>query len=184
MKDLPDAVLSTELSSGERLLWSGKPRGGIRLRSTDAIAIPFSIMWCGFAIVWETTVTISGAPLLFKLWGIPFVIVGLYIVVGRFFVDALVRKYTFYGVTSERALITTTLFGCRRRSIGLRTLGEIALSERSDESGTITFGSVQPFSAGLWFPGSKKSVPSFEMIDKVESVYSLIIDTQRKLLSA
>ena len=39
---LPDSVLSAELGPGERLVWSGKPRGGIRLRAQDAFLIPFS----------------------------------------------------------------------------------------------------------------------------------------------
>ena len=36
MEVLPDSVLSAGLGTGERLVWSGKPRGGIRLRAQDA----------------------------------------------------------------------------------------------------------------------------------------------------
>lgn len=45
MEVLPDSVLSAELGPGERLVWSGKPRGGIRLRAQDAFLIPFSLLW-------------------------------------------------------------------------------------------------------------------------------------------
>jgi hypothetical protein len=149
MEVLPDSVLSAELGPGERLVWSGKPRGGIRLRAQDAFLIPFSLLWCGFAIFWEVRVSMNSGPLFgpglfFRLWGIPFVIVGLYMVLGRFFVDALIRAGTYYGVTTERVLIVTTRFGRRLRSISLRALGDISLSERSDESGTIAFGFGQP----------------------------------------
>jgi hypothetical protein len=53
MWNTPVPVIEQELSSGERLIWSGQPRCGIRLRGADAFVIPFSILWCGFAIFWE-----------------------------------------------------------------------------------------------------------------------------------
>jgi hypothetical protein len=124
-----------------------------------------------------------GPELFFRLWGIPFVFVGLYFVFGRFFADALARSRTYYGVTNERALIVTTWFGRRVRSIGLRTLGDVSTSERSDQSGTITFGAGQP-TAQPFGRSSRYSPPAFDMIDNVKNVYQLIISTQKQLLSA
>ena len=45
------------------------------------------------------------APLIFKLWGIPFLVVGFYISIGRFFLDARARAQRFYGVTNLRIII-------------------------------------------------------------------------------
>jgi len=84
-------------------------------------------------------VVTTQAPFFFKLWGIPFVLVGLYIVVGRFFVDARTRGRTFYGVTSERIIIISGVFSRQTKSLQLRTLSDISLTERADGSGTITF---------------------------------------------
>src|SRR6476659_2074117 len=98
----PPPIINRELTPGERLLWSGQPLPGIRLRASDAFVIPFSILWCGFALFWEFTAVTKGAPFFFMLWGIPFVLAGLYFVFGRFFIDAGTRERTYYGVTSDR----------------------------------------------------------------------------------
>jgi len=146
--------IEQELGSGEKLLWSGQPRTGLRLRASDAYAIPFTMLWCGFTIFWETLVIRGGAPFFMLLWGVPFVLLCIYMVIGRFFVDAIIRGKTFYAVTSERIIIVTGLFSKGVRSLNLRTLPEIWLNERRDGSGTITFGPVYATSrslpAGAW----------------------------------
>jgi hypothetical protein len=62
----------------------------------------------------------------------------------------------------------------------LRNLGDVSISERADESGTITFGS-QSFSR--WSRSSRYKALAFEMIENVRNVYNLIVGTQRELLS-
>ncbi len=74
------------MRTGERLLWVGRPDPSVRFTPADALLIPFSLLWCGFAVFWEASVVASGARFLFRLWGVPFVLVGLYVVVGRFLV--------------------------------------------------------------------------------------------------
>jgi hypothetical protein len=182
MWENPSATVERELSSGEKLLWSGQPRSGIRLRGSDAFAIPFSILWCGFAIFWETMVVKKGAPLFMMLWGVPFVLAGLYIVFGRFIVDAMSRAKTFYGVTNERIIIISGLFSRQVKSLNLRTLTDVSLSERSDESGTISFGPVYPM--GRWVPGgwpgaSRYAPPTFDMIEQAKRVYETIRQAQK-----
>jgi hypothetical protein len=86
------------------------------------------------------------------------------------------RETTEYAVTNRRAIILSTLFGRKIRSINLQTTPDISLTERADRSGTITFGGA-PYSGwslqrNPWFPGT--SPPSFEMIDDVRSVYDII----------
>ena len=69
--------LQSKLAPNEHLLWFGQPRGGIVLRDSDVYAIPFSLIWGGFAIFWEISVLSDDAPITFKLFGLPFVGVGL-----------------------------------------------------------------------------------------------------------
>jgi hypothetical protein len=174
------ALTATQFSKApnERQLWSGSPRSGIVLRPADAFLIPFSILWAGFAFFWEATVLKTDAPGFFALWGIPFVLVGLYVVIGRFFVDAWRRGRTMYQLTSDRVVITT---GQTIKSLSLRTLSDVTLTERSDGSGTITFGPsnfTSTMYAGMQWPGVVQ-VPAFELIPDARRVYSLIRDAQK-----
>ena len=179
----PESTLTQRLDPSERLLWSGQPRGGIRLRAQDAFLIPFSILWCGFAIFWEASVIRAGGPFFFMLWGIPFVCLGLFLVFGRFFLDARSRARTSYGITNERILIISGLFSRQTKSLQLRTLTDVSLIERSDGSGTITFGPAHYmtsfFPAGGWPGAARYAPPSFDLIERAKEVYDIIRNAQR-----
>ncbi|MFZ0497973.1 MAG: PH domain-containing protein, partial [Steroidobacteraceae bacterium] len=154
---------------------------------SDMFMIPFSFLWGGFAIFWETSVLRSNAPGFFALWGVPFVLVGLYMIVGRFFLDAGVRSRTFYGLTNRRAIIISGLFSKTTNSLPLRTLSDISLQERADRSGTIMLGRPQPYSywsSSMRWPGmSQYSTPSFEMILDAKRVHDQLLEAQRAAVS-
>ena len=167
----------------ERVLWAGRPRQGVVFRSSDAFMIPFSLLWGGFAIFWETMAIMSGAPFFFVLWGIPFVLVGLYMIFGRLVVDAMQRERTFYGVTDQRIIIVSGLTNRKVKSLNLRTLSDVSLSEKEDRSGSITFGTRHPMSwwwGGMTWPGMPHAVPSFEMIADAKRVYEDIREAQSR----
>ncbi|HEY8106482.1 MAG TPA: hypothetical protein VIE46_10260 [Gemmatimonadales bacterium] len=176
-----ERTLRPELGPGEKLLWSGQPRGGLRLRGTDAMMIPFSLLWGGFAVFWELSVIHTNAPFFFRLWGVPFVLVGLYVVVGRFFADAYLRSRTMYGLTNQRVIIVAGFTGRQTKSLPLRTLNDLSLNERDDRSGTITFGTaLSPYAwMNSGWPGmARYRPPAFEMIDNVRSVFEQIRSAQ------
>jgi hypothetical protein len=177
----PEKVLAKELGDRETLLWCGRPRQGVFLRRADIYLIPFSLLWGGFAIFWEYTVLTSKAPVFFGLWGVPFVLVGLYLIFGRFVGDARQRARTYYGLTDQRILILSGLFGRTVKSLNLRTLADVSLSERPDGSGTITFGPLPPFWAGgqAGWPGTGRyTSPSFELAEKARDVFDRIRTAQ------
>jgi predicted Rdx family selenoprotein len=139
--------------------------------------IPFSLLWGGFAMFWEYSVLRHSSSAEFALWGIPFVLIGLYLIVGRFFVDAFQRARTVYAVTDRRILIVRTWWNKEVTSVSSKPLPEISLTEKSDGSGTITFGPRLPYSrmmGGGWPGASKQAVPAFEFVERVRSVYDLI----------
>ncbi len=194
MWNTAQSTLEPLLGSGERLLWSGQPRTGIRFRAADFALIPFSIFWCGFAIFWECMALRiprggSGpaalASYVFPLFGLPFVLIGLYLLVGRFFFDAWKRGRTFYGVTDERILIVSGVFSRTTTSKDLGTLGETTLKERPDGSGTLLFGRTGYLPVGQWEqPGTPQHMariapPAFEMIEEARSVYEIVRNAQK-----
>ncbi len=174
-------IIQAQLRPNEKLLWSGQPRPGIILRPVDALMIPFSLLWGGFAF-WEYSVIASAGPTFFALWGIPFVMVGLYIIFGRFFVDSRRQTQMYYGVTQERIIIVSGSRSRKVNSLNIHMLSDLSMKEQSDGSGTITFGASLPmaaWSSGMAFPGADRYLPpSFEMIPDVKSVYALIEDAQ------
>ena len=191
MEELGESVISRQLDQGERLLWSGQPRGGVRLRGQDVFLIPFSLMWGGFAIFWEFGVlkNISkihnAMGIIFPLWGVPFVMVGLYLIFGRFIVDARSRSKTLYGVTNERIIIVSGIFTRQTKSLPLRALTDISITEKADGSGTISFGPTVGMNGvfrGSSWPGYGRSgPPAFDMIERAKGVYDIIRGAQRKI---
>ena len=166
------------------MIWSGQPRQGFILRPSDALMIPFSLLWGGFAIGWEAMVIRESGSFFFTVWGIPFVLVGLYLIFGRFFVDLLQRRKTFYALTDERAIIISGLFNQELKSLDLTKLSEINLSVKNSGRGTITFGTSYAMAwmyAGSGLPNRGRYLaPSFDMIDDARTVYQHIKWLQRE----
>jgi hypothetical protein len=181
MSESLDRIASLQLTASERLLWSGKPRPGIRFSPRDLFAILVGLAWCGLIGSWEWRAVSDRAPLMVLLYGVPFIAIGLHLVAGRFLAEALQRKETFYAVTTERIIIETNFIFRGTKFLSLRTLGEITISERSDRSGSIMLGPVGYPSSGngtvLYYP------PKIDSIEEVKEVYELILATQKKVLS-
>jgi hypothetical protein len=184
MNNIYTDELSSELSGNEHLIWTGKPKQGIVFRGSDIFIIPFSLIWSGFVVFWMTAMLVA-APFPLGLFGIPFIAVGFYILVGRFFIDARKRSRTVYGVTNERILIRTGIFNLSTQSFYIKNLPDITVKEKMDGTGTISIGGATngiyftAFVSGMPWPGLK-SPSQLELIDNVRSVYNTIIELQTK----
>ncbi len=107
------------LDPGERLLWTGAPITGIRFTNRAIATSVFSLFILGFALFWTAGAGwglwsgqwrnaegfLKAFLILFPLFGLPFVAVGLYGVFGHYLADARTRARTRYALTDRRALI-------------------------------------------------------------------------------
>jgi len=167
--------IDSRLMPGERVLWRGLPDRRAYTFRGPWYLIPFSIIWAGFAFVWEGAALTSGAPPLFAVWGIPFCAVGLYFVAGRFWVAAREADRTTYAITDRRVMIQSGAFAPRFIELSLGSLPSPLLEERADGIGTITFGAAYPFQtwgAAGW-PGTGRS-PALVAIREAGRVFRLL----------
>ena len=162
------------LVNGEYILWQGKPEKGNVITSADIFLIPFSLLWCGFAFFWEIMVIANGAPFFFALFGLPFICIGLYLVVGRFFWTAYIRKRTAYVITNKKII---RLRGQKIDILDGKTLPSIQVVVYKNGNGTIQFGQ-EPFYYGRryrrGFSNSEMGVFSLENIANVVQVQEII----------
>ena len=140
--------LQTHLRADEQLLWHGVPDQRVLFAPADAFLIPFSIMWCAFAVFWEATVVAAGGPGFAQAWGIPFVAAGAYFVVGRFAYKRYRKRRTAYGITSQRAMIAD------HRTFSDMPLQNQPVTVRKSNDGlhaSVVFGSTDSRPRGIGF---------------------------------
>jgi hypothetical protein len=158
----------------EAVRWTGEPPTGLLWRTSDWVLVPFSLMWGGFALFWESMVISAGAPLVMALFGVPFVVLGAYLIAGRFFWDANVRARTRYAVTDRAAYIVVSGFrGVVRRYSG-SGLDDVRVERKDDGSGTLRFGpDLHPARTG---PVASSLLPqnAFEAIRDVDRAYDAV----------
>ncbi len=189
-----ESVFENDLLRHERLLWCGQPLKRIVLRPSDWYAVPFSIMWGGFALFWESVVLGHGSlnlkhsPDFFVLWGIPFVLVGQYMIWGRFLYTAWLKGRTYYAVTDRRVLVSCNGFSNKFLAATLSSLPSITMAARDDCAGTITFAeniASSLFSRGKTGSRSKNQIGidlatlNFFDIADVKAVYRLLQDARQ-----
>ncbi|HAD33601.1 MAG TPA: hypothetical protein DCF44_03760, partial [Chitinophagaceae bacterium] len=140
------------------------------MRTNDIFLIPFSLLWCGFAVFWFVGALTAGISVWFALVGLPFVAIGLMFVFGRFILDARARAHTYYGLTHDRIIIKSGVHKTSVTSIPLATLTKIEYGEKKYGTGTITLGPKNPmmtWGRGMhWWVGIKPG-SSLELIQDV-----------------
>lgn len=177
---MPDYQLTSAfqpyLLAGERILWTGQPKQGLTLRPMDALLIPFSLLWTGFAATAFVSTMNSGNGGFPNVILVFFLLFGLYFTVGRFIHDASIRARTSYALTDQRALFGR---GSKLTSLDLQHLPKLELSERGDGTGTITFqeggfASYNRYHGMNWWTPSIVLSSGFFGIERARDVYRMI----------
>lgn len=171
--------IGERLLPDERLIWWGRPGQGLVLTPRDGILIPFSLFWGGFSIFWEATALQSKAPFPFALFGLPFVAVGLFLIFGRFIVDAWLRGRIIYALSDRRVLIAREGPWPSFQSFNRDRFADVTLIEGTGGRGTIRFSqatSVFGYGgrvSGGWIPALDPT-PQFLQIADVRRVFAAV----------
>jgi len=187
---VPFDVFSSELLPDETIQWTGRPNPAVVFHREDLYVIPFSLMWGGFAIFW--LLTASGIwdvwtqrpnhnfGLFGIIWGTPFVIMGQYMIWGRFVYQRWKKLRTYYALTNRRALIVGQ--GWRGRTSSSAYFDGLAMVDkyvRADGIGSISFGGPV---RGEWTSGRNNPPrpPTFDDVDNADSVYQIVVRLQEQ----
>jgi len=176
-------LFSPELLPGEKIEWTGQPNRTVIFHKEDWGLIPFSLLWGGFAIFW--LLAASGIADIFTshpdrgfqwfgiIWGTPFVLIGQYIIWGRFLHARWKKQRTYYALTNRRALILERgIKGRSATSAFFEKLSMIDKSVRDDGIGSISFGGPVR-GEWQWGKGNPPQSPTFDDVDNADSVYQL-----------
>jgi hypothetical protein len=165
---LPPGDWAAALEPGERLLWEGAPATGARLRRRDALMVPLSLAWAGFAVFFEVKAALTGAPWLLLMIGGAVVAGAVYFVGGRFLLDSWRRGRTRYALTDRRAMVAVG--GPRGQARSMAIDASTKVEYRPGEEAMIILAPPPPAD-----PEAKKPAPlAFEFIAGGERVRDLI----------
>ena len=144
--------LQPVLQPGERVVWSGRPDPGVIFTAADAYLEPFYVIWTSSAVF--AFFNFQGSPGAGFAAVIPllFMVIGIYLVFGRFAVKAAGKRRTAYAVTDRRVLVV------RGSNVAESPLGvqKTTRRARNGKHMSITFGAVTRMSIF----GQNRSIPN------------------------
>jgi hypothetical protein len=150
-----DAAVRGELRPGEELWYAGMPKPWCSARKALPIAV-FGLFFGGFAAFWITMAAagvwfggmtakedagskvVSGVFMLFPLFGLPFLLVGLAMISSPWWIARKARR-TACCVTSERAMQLTLGRATVVRSWSADEIDEVSKTIYADGTGSIQF---------------------------------------------
>ena len=177
-----------DLLEGEEILWTGRPEPSVVLAGADVAVIPVTI-WLGSLAIYAGTSLLRRLPgasapseiLVPLVGGIPFLLVGFYLALGRFIFKVWRKKRTYYAVTNLRVLALTKIRGRRLMALYLEEIPALNKSVRPDGIGTVFFAR-SPFIAS-WCGNTgmncstgfdRKDFMAFYDVRGAGSVYGLV----------
>lgn len=171
--------LTSQLSPGESLLWSGQPKQGLVFRFSDI----YYVSAAGFIAFWLSMLIRNGEPVFLLIFAVPGVSFAVYMNTVRYFVDSKQRAKTYYGVTNERVIIVSGLRSREVKTLLLKFITDLSIEERPDGRGTIKFGPPEPttgFLTKFYSRDADLVYPSFDLIPEAKRVYEIIRNEQKK----
>lgn len=175
--------LSHHLAADEKVLWRGAPASRLIFHSWDFLVIPFSLLWTGGVLIAAADVLSKNPVSTVEVLLISAMMAaGLFMVVGRFIVEAYILSGIEYAITDQRILIAYSKLVRRFTAVHLDRLADVELNLRGGGKGTIRFGPR----ANLWSNNASPFIPAlspqaqFIHIADAQSVFALIQNAMRR----
>jgi hypothetical protein len=154
-------------------VWVCMPVQGMSYRVIPVL-FNSNLVFLVIAVVIETGAIATNDSLLFKLIGVPWVLAGLLLVIGRFCFDTYRRAHTIYALTKDYAYIVRDGRFPFVVSLNLATTHPISFRRRGDGSGTVTFGPrFLSFSSEMFYSYSRRT---FSDVPNVDEVFRFVTD--------
>lgn len=139
------------LAEGEEILWQGRPDDKVLWSDLVHLHTAFGLFFTLFSLFWMAmawkmgNVTPGGGVFsglsLFPLFGLPFLAIGLYTLIGRIFFDSVRRRGTFYTLTSRAAYVATQIKG-KRELKRYSLLDDVRPRLEDGDPGSVFFSTV------------------------------------------
>jgi len=161
-----------ELAADEHLQWSGQPRQGFFIRQDELIAVPHGLIVGVAAFAFVYNAYLNNVENIINVWGYLIILVGLYVMFGRYFHAIKKRKHIFYGVTNKRVIIISGIIFISTNSLILGDLSHIELKNNKNGYDDIL---LEPEGPMFVLRGYNDKPPvGFYDIENAEHVYKLI----------
>ncbi len=112
------------LKTNEKILWSGKPEKKAFVLPALA-SIPVGLLFFVFSIFWILAASSAGPPDFFTFMGLPFVVVGIAIIIAPFLWQLLRHRNTEYVITDKRIITQTGAIGLDTRFVDFDKIQEV-----------------------------------------------------------
>ena len=167
------------LDPDEEILWTGQPLPGLSFKPSDILLSGFGLFFFSFAVFWTFMASGAGAAggiigYVFPLFGIPFILVGGYLLFGRFFWEAYVRSKTRYALTNRRAIIAKSALNRSMTSHPITATSEIEIVVGPPDTVNFATRFVRSKNGGHDVP------VGFERIEEGMTVYNILRQIKRE----
>ncbi|WP_299412743.1 hypothetical protein [uncultured Sulfitobacter sp.] len=166
MSDPWDGILNED----EEILWQGTPAHGFALAQPDIPALIYGLCCLAFSVFWIMMVSDAG-----RFTWLDLVPLGIGIAFTCYSVlrDTVARRYSFYTLTNQRAIVGTSYPWSFKRLMITKVTSRTPIHLQRGH--TVVFG-VPKYSSLYPLPLRR---PQFTRIDDAENVLSLMQEIQK-----
>jgi len=144
----PREIINAEINREEKLVWVDAPISLLKHAQTAVPTALFGIPFFGFAVFWTWQATailrkaphdnLDGLAYFFPLFGVPFLLVGLSMLLSPAW-KALKGRKTLYAITDKRLIIREAFPKISVKSWSLKQLDNLTRVGSADGPGNVIF---------------------------------------------